>query len=231
MEIKTVFKTGFSNLSNPNPTFGHQQPPMYVQPPPPTGNFQPSVANQYSQSSVQSSNSTPNNQYIIPQMRGNNGPRPPTNNSNQGNQNASGRRRFSGCQNCVNNNNRWCDHCLYCGQAGHQVATCPRALSRRASGGTTANQVPSQVVAPVSTQPAPTQFAQTAALQTQHQPQSLPSQPTALVYYPQQAQTQFSPQAATFNPQSYVQPQQPASLVQDPTIALPGGNVVLPPEN
>ena len=256
MEIKTVFKTGFSNLSNPNPTFG-QQPQMYVQPPPPTGSFQPSVANQYSQSSVQSSNPTSNNQYIIPQMRGNNGPRPPPNNSNQGNQNAPGRRRFSGCQNCVNNNNRWCDHCLYCGQSGHQVATCPRALSRRASGGTIANQVPSQIVTPVPTQPAPTQFAQTAALQTQyqpqslqsqppslmyypqqtaelqtqHQPQSLQSQPPSLMYYPQQAPTQFSPQAATFNPQSYVQPQQPASFVQDPTIALPGGNVAMPPEN
>jgi hypothetical protein len=179
-EVKSVIKSGFSNLASlSGSTLGPlQQPSVYdsvsanqyqpsfthITQPPSNISTNPSSTNATVQSAniqpppiVQQPQSAP---YIAPHLRNQPQPllaqlpslqsqppsytsQPPSFSSFQNNNN----RRFSGCQACVAQNNRWCDHCLLCGGADHRVNACPRRNNRQPA--------PSLVATPNPTAAAP----------------------------------------------------------------------------
>ena len=123
---------------------------QFYQPPPLSTNFIPSSQSDPSNptiASVQSQTTTaqpsnfsqpaiaqPSTHYVPPPLRNLQPyqPQPPSYTSQPSLpslQNTSNR-RFSGCQACVAQNNRWCNHCLLCGSAEHRVNVCPRRTNR-----------------------------------------------------------------------------------------------------
>jgi hypothetical protein len=120
-EIKTIFKSGFSNLSamaaapqgnaaiSQTPSFGvpalnHFPSSQHL-----SSSFVPPSANVaailnpnapgYSATVPSSAAQQP---YVIPM------------------------RRFTGCQTCVSQNNPRCTHCFFCAEGGHRMAACPK---------------------------------------------------------------------------------------------------------
>ena len=169
-EIKNILKTGFSNLAAPIPqnSTSNPPPPNPVQPvqqqhPPASGGTQHPPQNySFGQPSHFGQPPTMPAPYVIPQMRSQPMLQPsagqsPAYMSPQGS-------RFRKCGNCVSQNIPRCNHCLYCGQSGHQISVCPQQRSRLDAQNNQNNRPPA------NPQPLPTLPAQAAILSTNLQP-------------------------------------------------------------
>ena len=131
-ELKNIFKSGFSNLSNLSAVSASIPPPPPFNlafPPPPAANNssgQPGagIPPLFPPPAVPSAPpAPPQQQYVIPQMRGpQNGRNPSSGPPNPSSNNPN--RRFTGCVACVAQNIH-CPHCYCCGASDHKMLDCP----------------------------------------------------------------------------------------------------------
>lgn len=134
-ELKNIFKSGFSNLSNLSAVSASIPPPPpfnFAFPPPPAANNSQGSSGQsgtgipplFPPPAVPSAPpAPPQQQYVIPQMRGSqNGRNPSSGPPNPSSNNQS--RRFTGCVACVAQNIH-CPHCYCCGASDHKMLDCP----------------------------------------------------------------------------------------------------------